>query len=83
MALTDPILGKPWYQSFTAWGLVFLVGVIKAIEQACAPDVGLLSPELCATLVGWSHGIGELLVVIGLRKAATVKNPPVEPAGGA
>lgn len=68
-------LGKPWFKSLTAWGLLVFFGLTALIDQACAE--GLLSHETCATLQGWSRSVGGVLTVLGLRKAATAKNVAV------
>lgn len=63
---------KPIYKSITAWGLVLWVGVGAALNQACG--VGVLSAELCATIGGWTDGIGQVLTFLGIRRAATAPN---------
>ena len=67
--------GKNPIKSFTAWGLAFLAGG-KALEQG-----GVLPPgttpdgqEVTNALVDFTTALGGLLVVLGLRKAATAPN---------
>lgn len=83
MPSENPIFEKPWYQSLTAKGLVVWFGVTAAIEQACAPGVAIISPELCQTLAGWTTAVGQILTVLGVYRKAGTNAPGSEPAGGA
>ena len=66
--------GKSWYKSLTAWGLVILGGISPLVGGACAPDVSLLSFETCEYLTTALNWAGQILTVLGIRKAATAPN---------
>ena len=55
---------KPWYESVTAWALLFLGAAEIAVQ------VGLVPAGAIALVVR----LGELAVALGIRKAATSKN---------
>jgi hypothetical protein len=59
---------KNWYESLTAWGLI-LVGATSGAEQG-----GLVPPGTAQSLVTFAQSIGGVLVVLGVRKAATAPN---------
>lgn len=63
---------KPWYQSLTAWGLVVWVGLTAVVGAVC--NGGLISVDLCASVQSWTTGLGSVLTVLGIRKAATSAN---------
>lgn len=63
---------KPFYQSLTAWGIATYVGLEAMASTAC--ESGLLSFETCGSIETAGAKIGSVLVVLGLRKAATSKN---------
>lgn len=61
------ILGKPWYRSFTVWGLLIFVGASGAVDQVCS--AGLLSPEHCTLVQEILQKVGGVLTVLGIRRA--------------
>lgn len=64
--------GKPWYRSWTAWGLVVIAVAQTFVAQTC--DLGLLSVTACAAATKYITLIGSGLATLGIRKAATAKN---------
>ena len=81
-------LGKPWFKSMTVWGVVLLGSVEAAERTGLVPDGthrGVSSALANASAL--VQAIGGLLVVLGLRRAATAPNVAVEttvkPGGGA
>jgi len=65
LMFTNLFGGKPWFESLTMWGLI-LIAMAKAAETA-----GVLPSGTEAALVGLGDSLGPLLVVLGIRKAAT------------
>jgi hypothetical protein len=59
---------KPWYKSMTAWGAI-LLGAATGAEQ-----IGAVSPGTTSALATLAQDVGALLVLFGLRKAATAPN---------
>ena len=68
--------GKPWWQSWTARGLILWQGAGVVLEWACGPQVSLITAETCAMLTGGAETLGQILVVLGIRKGATAANEP-------
>jgi len=64
--------GKPWYNSMTAWATLFLT-VAYTLVPAIS-ELGIVSPEVGATLTGWLTKISIPLGMLGIRRAATAKN---------
>jgi hypothetical protein len=60
---------KAWYQSVTAWGLVVYAAATAGATAAC--ESGLLSFQTCDSVETLGATLGSVLVVLGLRKAAT------------
>ena len=59
---------KPWYESFTAWGLI-LISTLQGVEA-----VGWVPPGTAESVVTFGQSLGGVMVVLGLRKAGTAKN---------
>lgn len=67
LALFTGIFGdKSWYESLTAWGLVFYTGSGAVLEQVCA--LGLLEAATCATATAVLTKVGVVMTALGIRR---------------
>jgi hypothetical protein len=64
--------GKAWYKSMTVMGLVLWQGVSAALTGAC--DQGLMEVATCDSITAWTSSAGQILAVLGVRRAATSPN---------
>ena len=60
--------GKPWFRSFTAWGLIVFGLGEYVVANACGVDPALLSVSMCASASGVMKAVGTVLTVLGLRR---------------
>ena len=58
------IFGKPWHESLTAWGLILVVA------SRAAETSGLLPLGVTEAALTLADSIGQVLIVLGIRKAA-------------
>ena len=60
--------GKPWQESWTAWGVVAYAGITTVVTGIGA--MNLLSPETVASANVALEKIGAVAIALGLRRAA-------------
>ena len=62
---------KKWFQSLTAWGTIAYATGAALVTSICDPSIDILGSDLCSTLGQGLQAIGSVMVVLGLRRAAT------------
>ena len=74
----NAIFNKPWTKSLTAWGVVIYAGIGSAQGSGLLPEgtaetvsaAMASATEVAGSIADTLQGVGALLVVLGLRKAA-------------
>ena len=59
-------LGKDWWESWTAVGLIVWTGARSAVESVCG--AGLVPQEWCVPMLQYLTMAGQILTILGVRR---------------
>lgn len=66
--MSEFFFGKPWQQSWTAWGVVLYAVATTFVTGAS--EASLISPDVAAQSNAVLEKVGAVAIALGLRRAA-------------